>query len=359
MFSKDVSSSLQFLSEERNIKEYSTTATFIEIITKWFSLITSRYATLALGKNPANENSLQTYTKTVEFLESCIDLFCDMQIEKKEIFKPVQTGLMITTKSYIEITEYLITKRGFLYVLDNRARFSNDFVENLFSNVRKKFPTPNVLQFTNSLKWLTVSQYLQDLPNTNYDIDTGDLLADIIKRSKKDKVDKQYEMPVIHLEPETISFQLDNVQLNSLYHVCSYIISSINKNQKLCDSCLDSAGSKTYNSKVQYSRLVSLKRYREKTLFFVNEYTFKYFLDMYIIINRYLPHIKNMNCDILQFFIIKLKDIECNSIKSCHDLANKIKIRFIKYEMKINCRLGRLEKPVYNSKTMAMHSIIK
>jgi len=55
MFRRDVSGALNFLSKERNKKEYSTTATFIEIISKWFSLITSRHAILALGKKLANE----------------------------------------------------------------------------------------------------------------------------------------------------------------------------------------------------------------------------------------------------------------------------------------------------------------
>ncbi|XP_011705614.1 PREDICTED: uncharacterized protein LOC105460822, partial [Wasmannia auropunctata] len=121
--------------------------------------------------------------------------------------------------------------------------------------------------------------------------------------------------------------------------------SPINKNQKLCNSCLDSAGSKTYNPKVQYSRLVSLKCYRQKTLFFVNDNTFQYFL--------------GINCDICNFFIEKLKNIKCDSIKYCHDLANKIKLRFIKYKIKTNCRRGRLDKPVYDSKTMAMHASVK
>lgn len=94
-------------------------------------------------------------------------------------------------------------------------------------------------------------------------------------------------------------------------------------------------------------------------LFFVNDSTFQYFLDMYIIINRYLPYIKNVNCDILQFFVEKLKNVECKSLKNCHDLANKIKIRFIKFKVKTSCCLERLEKPIFNSKTMAMHSVVK
>lgn len=49
LFSKDVGSALQFVSNERNINEYSTTATFIETfisinvaveVTKWLNIIT-------------------------------------------------------------------------------------------------------------------------------------------------------------------------------------------------------------------------------------------------------------------------------------------------------------------------------
>lgn len=33
-------------------------------------------------------------------------------------------------------------------------------------------------------------------------------------------------------------------------------------------------------------------------------------------------------------------------------------MRFIAYRIKIACTKGRLVKPIYNSKTMAMHSIV-
>lgn len=91
------------------------------------------------------KKSEETYTQTIAFLESCIDIFCEMKVGNQGVFKPVQTSLIITTKSYIEVADYLIKERHYLYVIG--ARFSNDFVENLFSNIRKTFPTPNALQF--------------------------------------------------------------------------------------------------------------------------------------------------------------------------------------------------------------------
>lgn len=359
IFSNDVSGALHLLSEEQNNTEYSTTATFIDIVSKWFNLITSRHAVLALGNKSTDGKNTETYKTTVEFFESCIELFRDMRVGNKGVFKPVQTGLMITTKSFIELADFLIKERGFLYVLG--ARFSNDFVENLFSNVRKKFPIPNALQFQYSLKHITFSQYLQALPNTNYAVDSGDLLADFLQRPKK-VFSKQTEEMCVAPNVESKIIQLNNLELNSLYYVCGYIISSICKNQKICDRCIASAGSKTYDPKIQFSRLVSLKCYRAKTLFFVNNTTFNYFLDMNNVITSYLPHVKQIqysNFNIVTFFLDKMKHIQCMSLETCHNLQYKIKIRFIKFKLRKSCYTSKIKTPIYDSKTMAMYASIK
>lgn len=238
------------------------------------------------------------------------------------------------------------------------ARFSNDFVENFFSNIKKKFPVPNALQFKQSLKLFTISQYLHKLPNTNYEQDSGNFLAEFLKFPKK-KNKQCVEMCVLPPEIETKVIKLNNLELNSLYYVCGYIISSISKNQKICQNCIDSAGCKTYDPNITYSRLVSLKCYKKNTLFFVNKNTFHYFKKMNVIIKKYLPYVKKFNGDIVSFFITKMTNINCNSLQNCHALAHKIKVRFIKFMIKQNCRPARINKPVYNSKTMAMYNAFK
>lgn len=65
------------------------------------------------------------------FIDSVIDLFRNLGIGKDKKFKPVQAGVMITTQSLIELTQYLINDRGYLCVLG--GRFTQDCVENLFS----------------------------------------------------------------------------------------------------------------------------------------------------------------------------------------------------------------------------------
>lgn len=101
-----------------------------------------------------------------------------------------------------------------------------------------------------------------------------------------------------------------------------------------------------------------LKCFSNNTLFFVTADVFKYFVDMEVVIRQYLPHFNSVKCNLISFFIEKMKNISCSSLNNCHQLSLKIMKRFISYRMKISCTKGRLVKPIYSSKTMAMHTLI-
>lgn len=77
-------------------------------------------------------------------------MFHNIKIGQNGKFKSVQCGILISATSFIKLTQYLIKEQGYMYVLG--ARFIQDCVANLFSNIRKKLPVPNVLQFKQSLK---------------------------------------------------------------------------------------------------------------------------------------------------------------------------------------------------------------
>lgn len=80
---------------------------------------------------------------------------------------------------------------------------------------------------------------------------------------------------------------------------------------------------------------------------------------MEIIIRRYIPYLKNVNCDLVKFFICKMTNVTCNTLKDCHNIHDIIMKRFIKFRIKIENRKRRLNKSIFSSKTMARHSIIK
>lgn len=157
ILSREVSSSLKFLADQNEKGKYITTAWFIEVVSKWFSLITARNPQVALGNNRTQE-SYQKFNGAVKFLHTVITLFRNIKIGsgkrrktegkifqtiQKKInenfiyaFKPVQSGIFFITKSVIEITDYLLKENHYLFVL--AGRLTQDYVENLFSLVRAK-----------------------------------------------------------------------------------------------------------------------------------------------------------------------------------------------------------------------------
>lgn len=354
VMSTDVSSALTFLAEEQHKIEYKTTASFIEVVSKWFTLVTSRSRRVALGITPGNEKSENTYNQSIEFLESVIELFKNIGIGHTHKFKPVQCGIMMTTKSVIELTKYLINVKGYMYVLT--SRFTQDCVENLFSVIRAKHEIPNTVQFKQDLKELCISRYIRPSKCSSYDQDDREFLCNFFNKPKTEKVE---QFPTISVDSIANNIYFNNIELNVLYNVAGYIVHSIAKGKSaICTTCLNSAGSTKYNANVKYANFVHLKCYRNNTLFFVTQNVFEYFMDMEFIIRQYLSHVSNSKCNLITFFMEKMQHISCVSLKNCHKLNVKIMKRFIAYRMKIACLKGRLVKPTYNSKTMAMHSVV-
>ncbi|KYN02909.1 hypothetical protein ALC62_06308 [Cyphomyrmex costatus] len=244
------------------------------MVSKWFTLVTSRTVKVALGKTAEN-NGENIFNEK---------LFRDIEFGKDKKFKPVQAGIMLTTQSFIDLTKYLINERG---------------------------------------------QVLQ-------------------------------KIPVISHEVENRVINLDNLEMNSLYYLSGCILFKIFKNNVICKDCIESAGSKQYDSTITFSKLVYLKCYKKNTLFFVNDEIFNYFYEIEVTFRRYMPYLKTIKCDLIQFYISKMTHISCKPLKNCHNISYKIMKRFITFRIKIYCKnKGRLKLPVYSSLTMARHFIVK
>lgn len=171
---------------------------------------------VALGiKDKEDIESLNKYNSTVLFLQSVIELFRNLNIgmqrkntknrsikvlpctstniennhEKngceKYDFKPVQAGIMLTTKSVKELSNYLLNSRGYLFVLG--GRLSQDCLENLFSLIRARNVIPNALQFNQNLKLIAISQYTKPLQHSNYDEDERQFLHCFNRQKLREK----------------------------------------------------------------------------------------------------------------------------------------------------------------------------
>ncbi|KAG0436043.1 hypothetical protein HPB47_018179, partial [Ixodes persulcatus] len=92
-------------------EEALTTAWFLELVHKWFSLMTSRSFKLAMSEaNPIKHEEAMT------FLADVSDIFSRLCIRKegqRKSFKPCQAGMMITTQSALRLQDILLKERGF------------------------------------------------------------------------------------------------------------------------------------------------------------------------------------------------------------------------------------------------------
>ena len=116
IFSKAVSAGLRLL-VEAGICEQSTltTAWFLETVNHWFDLMSSRHPVMALSKFD-NEKYLQA----VNFLNMVIDLFGHLTIGKQCSWKPVQSGIILSTTSMLQAHEKLLHENNFRFVLTSR-----------------------------------------------------------------------------------------------------------------------------------------------------------------------------------------------------------------------------------------------
>lgn len=350
VLSHEVGTALKFLAEEHSKPEYQTTSWLVEKVAHWFKLLSARKAPFALSKG-----RLEKYNEAIQFLYEFIDLITSVTFGVKASWKPFQTGIILTTKSFIELSAYLIDEKNYEYVLG--GRFTQDCLENLFSVLRSKHSILNALQFKNNLKIVTISHYMRRISTSNYNQDDRDFIPDFLDLIPKvTKQIKTTETIPNEIVPDAMHSQitLKEVDRNILNHVAGYIISSIIKNQKTCKECVQCVGSKKADL-TTYNRLTSVRCYKTETLFFVNKQTFMFFMEMEQIFRSYVDSNTENSTNLHTFFTQKFNNISY-LVPDCHKLKSKIISRYALFRLKINSKkLKPQRKSLFSSKTMAMH----
>lgn len=338
----DVSSALKFIAEHKNRPDYLTTAWFIDQMEKWFYLMTSRSLMNALSKI-----DVSIYTSTIKFLEDFMEIINFMEVGLKKLWKPSQTGILISTRSILDIQKILLEEKKYKFILT--GRFSQDCLENVFSVLRSKQIVPNALQVKNNLKILCVSQYLKVPKETSYENDDRELYADFLNILEQ-KSDNHYDavkLPATVPCAETLNYS----ELNSLYNIAGYIVNSVKKQCVTCDFCINSAGS-TKPLVRSFTKFTNLKCYKMNTLFFCHETVFYFFVEMELLFRRFFGIVSSQNIDLRSFFVEKMKALDTSVINSCHRLSNKIISRFVTFRLKISSKKMREKTSVYASRSL-------
>lgn len=93
LFSYEVSASLKYMvTEMGRSQDYLTTAWFIELIDRWFYLLSSRHPASALSMHHED-----AYTYALDHLKAVIEVTNQLQIGEKAQWKPVQAGIILST----------------------------------------------------------------------------------------------------------------------------------------------------------------------------------------------------------------------------------------------------------------------
>lgn len=207
-----------------------STAHFIRIFHEWFFLLASK-----VRKTSITKSNKETKYK---FLENIINLIEETQFDKG--WKPLNTGIIMTTLSFIDICETLFMKFNHDFVLGHR--FTQDALENIFSNIRlKACRTPTSNQCLQALKGISVSQYLSDINHSNYSNDSDYFLLDFFQNKNKhiDSAQNQTSLTIFQKNFLNIIFKtknfntltsyFDSSNLNNLYYLSGSAIHYIRK----------------------------------------------------------------------------------------------------------------------------------
>lgn len=331
IFSHSVSAALKLMVETRQWDPHIlTTCWFLDVMNRWFDLMSSRHPIIALSKF-----DIEKYNSAISFLDSVVDIFDGIAIGQTGAWKPVQTGVILSTLSVIQLQDRLLNCDNFKFLLT--SRLTQDCLENLFSCVRRRNAVPTPLEFQKNLRLITVSQYLKGAETGSYDLDDGFLAADFVvdvdsspDDSVSDELFNSCKSLVDHCSVRTV--ELDVTELCCLYYFAGYVVSRVVKNDKHCDLCIASikADDLTQDLEPEITRLVTLKDYRPGSLVPCNQTSFNLFLSAEIAFRQCESSFLNASNDLREQLLNEIlsRSVEVH-LPECHGIKQKLIRRFI------------------------------
>uniref|UniRef100_A0A147BVI5 Putative p-32 hm n=1 Tax=Ixodes ricinus TaxID=34613 RepID=A0A147BVI5_IXORI len=219
LFHHDTAAGLRYLVKLGRLDEEAlTTAWFFEQVQRWFELMSSRTKVVAFSHKAQ---------AGLDFLKDFITLFQDLAIGSRvRVWKPIQTGVVLSTTSAMELQTMMVGDHQFEYLLF--SRLSQDALENLFSTIRLKNPVPRPKEFKSALRTVTLAQFLRPSSHGSYTKADGELLVGLENSAPEDP-----DPPP--LQPGLLD--LDTAEQDSFEYLCGYAVQQVKKNLKTCDNC--------------------------------------------------------------------------------------------------------------------------
>lgn len=338
----DVSAALTIVGEETGESGLLTTAWFINLVNKWFYLMTAR----SESGGGWSLKCLDAYFHAQEFLQEFIYIFTFMKVGGKEALKPIQEGAIISTTSMLEIHEQYLYVKKFSFFLP--GRINQDTLENFFGVVRSKMSKPSAFDFKNILKSISVCLYMKKTGTHTGSYDEDDRFymkgfLECIKNSPKENMDTEKLPPC----PTWALTQANNSKMlkyetMALYNISGYIVNIINKNRfKSCKECISCLGSyvpsKTEFSRYQFLKSKTLRSCNSQKLFYVNDKSFQFFRKMENVFRFYSEKELLYSGNVKDGLFNEMSKIS-EDFLDCHKIKNRIINNFIVFRLRIHSK---------------------
>lgn len=330
LFSNSVSAALTYLVERKGRDEtYLTTAWFVGAVNKWFDLMSCRNITMALSKF-----NVEQYEAATKFLNSFIELFKNLQIGEKSCWKPVQTGVIMSTSSVLHLSEHLLSTSKLDFLMT--SRLTQDCLENLFSCVRLKNPVPTPREFKYALKVISVAQYLKPAKRSSYQEDDRQFLGDLLPAVVRvPEVEPELSMPDVSI---TSLESLTEDDEASLFYLAGYCLQSLRKQKQICSSCyLQDDLLKDY----PHTLLVKLKDYTQGALCRVRKDVFDVVKVWEMVVQKLEPQVlfNNIKKELVTKCLTATEDmIHDMTVPQCHPVMTRLVNKFVVVRVHIMCR---------------------
>lgn len=329
VFSNSVSSAILYLLENTTCipsnESVSSrdTAWFIQQINHWFDLMSSRHVGLALSKL-----HVAKYDKEIAFLKGIVELFNGLTIGNNSTWKPVQTGVVLSTLAMIALCEDLLGDLDFIMT----SRFTQDCLENLFSSIRLRTAQPSPIEFRNSLKIITVAQFLKTPKNTSYENSDSDYLVNYLEKLPQAEHQQLNEEVVV----TSLCKDLDCSDLASLYYLAGWSLKVIDSS---CESCSNACLSpQPLSCLAEEAKLTVLKEYSTNALRHPTAVVYKMLKLVETVFVQWKPaltEVKNGK----EFMKTKLLPVvESFNLPTCHNAKLSILDKYLNLRIHIACR---------------------
>ena len=334
-FSKSTSAALRYMvEEERRPESYLTTSWFLEKMDHWFDLMSSRNVVCALS-----HFKMEEYEKAISFLRDSIHLFRGLKIGPQGSWKPVQTGLVMATRTIQEVQQDLL-RQGHKFVLT--SRFTQDCLENTFSCIRQRNSVPTPVEFHYALRAVTVGQFLSTTHTGSYLDDASDHLADFLDTQKSSCSASE----VVRVEQLVDPSPPDMTKTEScvLYHLAGYIVKRV-IGFSLCEECKCALVEKVTNTASERAVLLELKEFKRGALYRPSDEVFTLLQNVEQLFRSQTSDSLMQSSNVVAQLEREAMGLDSN-LPSCHELKKKILSTYIRLRLRIQSNCIRAERKV-------------